>query len=874
MPCVLLRSGDGRSTLEDYDNYIACLVLELQQTAIGNQNAIIGSINSSNIALSNTVNGVTQQINNEINNPNNKINQNIAGVSQQLYDSIQWLNNQFQAITSAVNGLSSQDLYNTQLAVNAHTTSQISNVNYTLNAIANWLNDEFNNPQSGIDAKFAATYNGLLSAIQNINTGNGATVGQVTNAVKTQIEANNQQIRSTVDNSNWQQNIFLSQQIQTVNGFVASARDSINSAVNSTLAQTQQSIATSEGNLKSSIQSGTSQIDNSLKLGFLGLEVDLGSVQSDIKDKISTFQQDLEGWLNTNVVTPIHENKDDLTTLLNKIVEFLDNPIAPFQDLGEETKQSVIAQFEKIKQFIEKTVNGDFHTWDDFVNTWKDLSNSGDWSLLVVALTTLPTLLASLARFWSSPFFEHLNQLSNEKGRPALLNFSDAVTLMHREILDDLNFYRELSKMGYSDERIQMIIAGLRPVIAQSAAQQAYLRGIITEEQHDKFLRDSGLDQSYINIYKKLYFQLPPVQDLIRMMVRDIFDDDIVETYGLELEYPINANALGAKIGLDPDTMMQYWASHWDLPSPTMGFEMYHRGIIDKPALEKLLKSLDYMPYWRDKLIQLSHNPYTRVDVRRMYAVGVLNREEVYKSYLDLGYAPDKAEKMTQFTIEYEVGEEEFTVRELARTNVERAVKLGLLTIDEGIERLTRLNYSEADAKLLLDLATIAETNDISERLLTNNTNAIIKEIVDNYKYRLISVNDARQWLLDLGVYDYVVENLLLLADYEYTQAFKREILKINTEGYLNNTFNVTEFRNNLITNGFTNTEIDRQLADLDKIKSMQVKPLSLTQYFKAYYSNVFNLDTLILKLRGLGYSDESVIYLLMTEGIGSEAND
>ncbi|MBA7557821.1 hypothetical protein ES705_50595 [subsurface metagenome] len=36
---------------------------------------------------------------------------------------------------------------------------------------------------------------------------------------------------------------------------------------------------------------------------------------------------------------------------------------------------------------------------------------------------------------------------------------------------------------------------------------------------------------------------------------------------------------------------------------------MLHRDIVDQDTLKMLLKSLDIMPYWRDRLIQLSYNP-------------------------------------------------------------------------------------------------------------------------------------------------------------------------------------------------------------------------------------------------------------------------
>ena len=84
------------------------------------------------------------------------------------------------------------------------------------------------------------------------------------------------------------------------------------------------------------------------------------------------------------------------------------------------------------------------------------------------------------------------------------------------------------------------------------------------------------------------------------------------------------------KAGLPEEQARNYWAAHWELPSAQMGYAMFQRRIIDHETLVMLLKSLDIMPFWRDKLIEMSYNPLTRVDVRRMYGLGVLSEEEVY----------------------------------------------------------------------------------------------------------------------------------------------------------------------------------------------------------------------------------------------------
>ncbi|GAH07018.1 unnamed protein product, partial [marine sediment metagenome] len=43
----------------------------------------------------------------------------------------------------------------------------------------------------------------------------------------------------------------------------------------------------------------------------------------------------------------------------------------------------------------------------------------------------------------------------------------------------------------------------------------------------------------------------------------------------------------------------------------------------------------------------------TRVDIRRMYKIGVITRAEVYESYLQHGYTDENAKRMTEFTVQW-----------------------------------------------------------------------------------------------------------------------------------------------------------------------------------------------------------------------------
>lgn len=164
-------------------------------------------------------------------------------------------------------------------------------------------------------------------------------------------------------------------------------------------------------------------------------------------------------------------------------------------------------------------------------------------------------------------------------------------------------------------------------------------------------LRKLGIHPNYFTLYQELAHIIPPVGDIITMAVREAFTPEIAVRFGQYEDFPDPFAEWAAKKGLSKEWAERYWASHWSLPSASQGFEMLHRKVIDEDELKMLLRALDIMPFWRDKLIQISYRPISRVDIRRMYAVGVLDEGGVQEAYEDLGYSVEKARLITEFVV-------------------------------------------------------------------------------------------------------------------------------------------------------------------------------------------------------------------------------
>lgn len=209
----------------------------------------------------------------------------------------------------------------------------------------------------------------------------------------------------------------------------------------------------------------------------------------------------------------------------------------------------------------------------------------------------------------------------------------------------------------------ETIVDSKRQRIGVNENVALYLRGEIDKETYYSGLRQLGfLNQQQADQYLTLSQQIPPVSELIRMMVRDVADEGLVTQFGMDKHFTDKwvgqLKEWGHNQGI-PDLFAQYeWRAHWSIPSPGQLYEMYHRGrtlppddprYIDVPTITTALEQQDILPYWIPKFIGISFKPLTRIDAGRAFEVGVLGKDALHKAYTDQGYDDDNADTLVKF---------------------------------------------------------------------------------------------------------------------------------------------------------------------------------------------------------------------------------
>ena len=216
-------------------------------------------------------------------------------------------------------------------------------------------------------------------------------------------------------------------------------------------------------------------------------------------------------------------------------------------------------------------------------------------------------------------------------------------------------------------DTFDMVLYANRQPLTPLEYTMAFRRKLIDKDEWSKLVRNVGVIDP---IDAKLQYQLsdwiPGPTDLIRLMVRDVVDDDIVKRFDLDAEFPNKWQGelaeMGFAQGISVALARLLWRGHWNLPGPSQAYEVLHRCPPDKPGMKErgidtsiddikaLLAQNDTLPFWRERLIEISYSPLTRVDAQRMYMTGVLQRTDLVWAFRDIGYAKEKAENLATFT--------------------------------------------------------------------------------------------------------------------------------------------------------------------------------------------------------------------------------
>lgn len=303
---------------------------------------------------------------------------------------------------------------------------------------------------------------------------------------------------------------------------------------------------------------------------------------------------------------------------------------------------------------------------------------------------------------------EFLRQRAMAADTPTLLTPEELQEARRRGLIHDGQYDESLARHGFS-EGARAVWRGLSRQLTDAASLAVHRRReTIGHEEYVSSMAALGFDEAQAHLVYLLTEYVPPAQDVVRFAVREVYTPEIAQRYGAFDDFPEDAMSDFERAGVTRDQALKYWGAHWELPSPQQAYEMLHRDAetgVTEDDVRTLLRAHDVQPFWRERMIAMATAPYTRVDVRRMHKLGILNREQMVRAYRDIGYNAERAEGLARFTEEINNAEDNEAAAPWRASLRSRAQSLyidGVLSDDELAQTLRATGHSDEEIEFYL----------------------------------------------------------------------------------------------------------------------------------------------------------------------------
>lgn len=467
---------------------------------------------------------------------------------------------------------------------------------------------------------------------------------------------------------------------------------------------------------------------------------------------------------------------------------------------GGEVKEDILG-------FTKDLANGfmDASILDGLHDGLKDHWLAGPLMGMIVMAVNIITLMYN----YMSVSAEKTKQIAAEDIRPFLLDLDTLIKELFRHPNNYGFVIDQMRKMGISEDKINIYLDNTRTFLPLEMLKLLWHREEISENDLDDRLRSLLIPTEDHDIVKKALFNYPGVQDLVRFAVREVFDDELATQLGLFSDLPPAFVDEAVKAGLPEKYVRMFWGAHWNPPPLSQTFQMYHRGFIDKDELMNLIRVNDYMPNYRQQLVDIAFNPITRVDLRRIYADGFIDFEQLVKGYMDLGYNEENATLISDW-VDARYGEDR---KEVTKADAVKLYKLGSYTYDDLFETLRDIGYTEE--------ATV---------------------------------------------------DIITKVDLEVYAKEKANIIKLMKKAYTKNSLTQGEISGKLTAFGLNTKEIDDLVTDWEIEIAAAIKYLPLETIQKIYKKEIWESPYVVNYLHNIGYdpSDTEALILLWDTEKGS----
>jgi len=500
-------------------------------------------------------------------------------------------------------------------------------------------------------------------------------------------------------------------------------------------------------------------------------------------------------WVENTVIRSVKRIINDLGDSIRKVLSF------SISDFVEDFEKDLIELVRPIAEYILATPK-----LPHFVRKPIQEAMTGEKQ---AGLAILAVLVGALAMAISSgiaePVGKLMAQVVNQILVPTLVDPGTLIAMWRRGFISHSQLDTWLGYHGYGEKARESLKKISERLIDESTLTQAFWREKISDAEVSTQLEHRGFSPKEVALWKEARNIIPGPQDLISMAVREAFNDRIASQFGYDEDRPEEAKLWARRQGLSGEWFDRYWRAHWQLPGLVQVREMYQRGFIDENEVDLYLTAADIPSFWRTAIKKWMRSEVTRVDLRRMYDLGVITIDEVFDRYVRIGYTPEDARKLTEWT------EKQYleTERELTKSDILTMYQEGLLNSMEATTYLSSLDYQDESIMLLLAHRDLKRQQKYESTVISNTKKLYIKGIYDK--------TDVFAILGKLDTPGTFIEETLQVWDLE-----KKALIAVPT---------VTQFRDMVLADVITIEDFRKELLNKG------YKPVSIKRYVKLWFT-------------------------------------
>lgn len=341
---------------------------------------------------------------------------------------------------------------------------------------------------------------------------------------------------------------------------------------------------------------------------------------------------------------------------------------------------------------------------------------------------------------WSGVVGADITRNLNAQYRPVNASAGELIPAAFLDPKQEPEIKKMLAQLGLPEKQIELLFLSFHRAYDEGTIRSLFFRGIITETQVYERMMSIGFNDQRTKEIIQSWPVIPTLGDIVRYIAKEAFEPEMIELFGLLEDYPVEAEKWAKMQGLDKRWVEAEWVAHWKDLGVDFMLEAYHRNIVQWPLVERYMALIEIPPKLREIVRDTAFRVYTRVDVRRMHDLGVLDDDELVSAYLDQGYDENKAANMAQFTIRYNAQHQ----KDLTKSEILTGFKEDIINRSDAKDMLLELGYSENEAEYYVVYEEHKKNKDI-EKLQLNN-------IKDRFQNNLIEETVCRDKLAKLGI--------------------------------------------------------------------------------------------------------------------------